>query len=102
MYPCVYASTEKPSTPHGSRSTHVQIMKLIHHNKNPLSADVSVAAYFLVEYVLPKTIAIHMDYAVITILYLFVLIVVGFCLFQVAGVIDKLVYEKKAPTSDKV
>ena len=49
-----------------------------------------------------KTIAIHMDYAVITILYLGVLLVVGFCLFQVAGVLDNLVYEKKAPTSDTV
>ena len=43
-----------------------------------------------------------MDYAVITILYLGVLLVVGFCLFQVAGVLDNLVYEKKAPTSDTV
>ena len=49
-----------------------------------------------------KTTEIHMEYAVITILYLGGLIVVGFCLFQVAGVLDKLVYEKKAPTSDKV
>ena len=43
-----------------------------------------------------------MEYAVITILYLCGLIIVGFCLFQVAGVLDKLVDEKKAPTSDKV
>ena len=77
-------------------------MKLIHHNKNPLSADVSVAAYFLVENVLPKTIAIHMDYAVITILYLCVFIIVGFCLFQVAGVLDKLVDENKALQSETV
>ena len=54
MYPCVCARTEKPNTPHGSRSNHVQIMKLIHHNKNPLSADVSVTAHSLVENVFPQ------------------------------------------------
>ena len=54
MYPCVTASTEKPSTPHRSRSSHDQIMKLIHHNKNPLSTDVSVAGYILIENVFPQ------------------------------------------------
>ena len=43
-----------------------------------------------------------MEYAVITLLYLCGFIVVGFFLFQVAGVLDKLVDEKKSPTSDKV
>ena len=54
MYPCVCAANEKPNTPHGSRSNHVRIMKLIHHNKNPLSADVSVAAHSLIENVFPQ------------------------------------------------
>ena len=54
MCSCVTASTEKPSTPHRSRSSHDQIMKLIHHNKNPLSTDVSVAVYILVENVFPQ------------------------------------------------
>ena len=43
-----------------------------------------------------------MEYAVITLLYLCGFIVVGFCLFQVAGVLDKLVYENKALNSDEV
>ena len=43
-----------------------------------------------------------MEYAVITLLYLCGFLAVGIFLFQVAGVLDKLVDEKKAPTSDKV
>ena len=43
-----------------------------------------------------------MEYAVITILYLCGFIVVGFFLFQIAGVLDKLVDENKALNSDKV
>ena len=43
-----------------------------------------------------------MEYAVITILYLCGFIVVGFCLFQVAGVLDKLVDENKALNGDTV
>ena len=54
MYPCVCAANEKPNTPHGSRSNHVRIMKLIHHNKSPLSADVSVVAHSLAENVFPQ------------------------------------------------
>ena len=54
MCPCVTAFTEKPSTPHRSRSSHDQIMKPIHHNKNSLSADVSVTVYILVENVFPQ------------------------------------------------
>ena len=49
-----------------------------------------------------NTIAIHMDYAVITILYFCVFIIVGFCLFQVAGILDKLVDENKALQSETV
>ena len=99
MYSCVTASTEKPSTPHRSRSSHDQIMKLIHHNKNPLSTDVSVAVYILIENVFPQN---HMDYAVFTILFLCGFIIVGFCLFQVAGVLDKLVDENKALQGETV
>ena len=43
-----------------------------------------------------------MEYAVITLLYLCGFIVVGFFLFQIAGVLDKLVDENKALNSDKV
>ena len=43
-----------------------------------------------------------MDYAVITLLYLCGLLAVGFLLFQVAGVLDKLVDENKALNSDEV
>ena len=43
-----------------------------------------------------------MEYAIITLLYLGGFLVVGFCLFQVAGVLDKLVVEDKALDSDKV
>ena len=43
-----------------------------------------------------------MEYAVITLLYLCGFIVVGFCLFQVAGVLDKLVDENKALNGDTV
>ena len=49
-----------------------------------------------------KTIAIHMDYAVFTILFLCGFIIVGFCLFQVAGILDKLVDENKALHSETV
>ena len=43
-----------------------------------------------------------MEYAVITILYLCGFIVVGFFLFQIAGVLDKLVDENKALNGDTV
>ena len=43
-----------------------------------------------------------MEYAVITILYLCGFIIVGFCLFQVAGVLDKLVDENKALQGETV
>ena len=43
-----------------------------------------------------------MEYAIITLLYLGGFLVVGFCLFQVAGVLDKLVVENKALDSDQV
>ena len=43
-----------------------------------------------------------MEYAIITLLYLGGFLVVRFCLFQVAGVLDKLVVENKALDSDKV
>ena len=43
-----------------------------------------------------------MEYAIITLLYLGGFLVVGFCLFQVAGALDKLVDENKALDSDKV
>ena len=43
-----------------------------------------------------------MEYAVITLLYLCGFIVVGFFLFQVAGVLDKLVDENKALNGDTV
>ena len=43
-----------------------------------------------------------MEYAIITLLYIGGFLVVGFCLFQVAGVLDKLVVENKALDSDKV
>ena len=49
-----------------------------------------------------KTIDTHMDYAVFTILFLSGFIIVGFCLFQVAGILDKLVYENKALHSETV
>ena len=45
---------EKPSTLPGSRSPHDWIMKPIHHNKNLLSADVSVAVDILVENIFPQ------------------------------------------------
>ena len=98
MCPCVTAFTEKPSTPHRSRSSHDQIMKPINHNKNSHSADVSVTVYILVENVFPQ----HMDYAVVTILFLFGFIIIGFCLFQVAGVLDNLVDENKALQGETV
>ena len=43
-----------------------------------------------------------MEYAIITLLYLVGFLVVGSCLFQLAGVLDKLVAENKALDSDKV
>ena len=43
-----------------------------------------------------------MEYAIITLLYLGGFLVVGLCLFQVAGVLDKLVDENKALNSDTV
>ena len=43
-----------------------------------------------------------MEYAVITLLYLCGFIVVGFFLFQIAGVLDKLVDENKALNGDTV
>ena len=43
-----------------------------------------------------------MEYAIITLLYLVGFLVVGFCFFQLAGVLDKLVIENKALDSDKV
>ena len=43
-----------------------------------------------------------MDYAVFTILFLFGFIIVGFCLFQIAGILDNLVYENKALHSETV
>ena len=43
-----------------------------------------------------------MEYAIITLLYLGGFIGVDFCLFQGAGVLDKLVDENKALDSDKV
>ena len=49
-----------------------------------------------------KTIATHMDYAVFTILFLCGFIIVGFCLFQVAGVLDKLVDENKTLQGETV
>ena len=49
-----------------------------------------------------KTIATHMDYAVFTILFLCGFIIVGFCLFQVSGILDKLVDENKALHSETV
>ena len=49
-----------------------------------------------------KTIPTHMDYAVFTILFLFGFIIVGFCFFQIAGILDKLVYENKALHSETV
>ena len=49
-----------------------------------------------------KTIATHMDYAVFTILFLCGFIIVGFCLFEVAGILDKLVDENKALHSETV
>ena len=102
MCPCVTAFTEKPSTPHRSRSSHDQIMKPIHHNKNSLSADVSVTVYILIENVSPQNHCNLMDYAVFTILFLCGFIIVGFCLFQVAGVLDKLVDENKALQGETV
>ena len=50
----------------------------------------------------PEITEVHMEYAIITLLYLGGFLVVGFCLFQVAGVLDKLVDENKALNSDKV
>ena len=49
-----------------------------------------------------NTIATHMDYAVFTILFLCGFIIVGFCLFEVAGILDKLVDENKALHSETV
>ena len=43
-----------------------------------------------------------MEYAIITLLYLGGFLVVGFCLFQVAGVLDKLVDENKALQGETV
>ena len=43
-----------------------------------------------------------MEYAVITLLYLCGFLAVGFFLFQVAGVLDKLVDENKALKGDTV
>ena len=102
MCPCVTAFTKKPSTPHRSRSSHDQIMKPINHNKNSHSADVSVTVYILVENVFPQNHCNLMDYAVFTILFLCGFIIVGFCLFQVAGVLDKLVDENKALQGETV
>ena len=102
MCPCVTAFTEKPSTPHRSRSSHDHIMKPINHNKNSHSADVSVTVYILVENVFPQNHCNLMDYAVFTILFLCGFIIVGFCLFQVAGVLDKLVDENKALQGETV
>ena len=44
----------------------------------------------------------HMEFAIITILYLAGFLGVGFCFFQLAGILDRLVTQNKALESDKV
>ena len=44
----------------------------------------------------------HMEFAIITILYLAGFLGVGFCFFQLAGILDRLVSQNQAIESNKV
>ena len=44
----------------------------------------------------------HMEFAIITILYLIGFLGVGFCFFQLAGILDRLTYQDQTIDSNKV
>ena len=102
MYPAVSVANEKPITPHSPCSNHAGIMKLFIIRRTHYLLVCQSLILLRQEHPSPEITEVHMEYAIITLLYLGGFLVVGFCLFQVAGVLDKLVDENKALNSDKV
>ena len=96
-----------------SRAHHSQVLQhtwqscedyaTIHHNKSDEVDGVSVVDLPSSKKHLPeKGSRRHMEFAIITILYLAGFLGVGFCFFQLAGILDRLTYQDQTIESNKV
>ena len=95
---------QKPITPHcySPRGNHARIMKLVIIRRTMKLMVCQSLIILSSRITLTERTKGHMEYAIITLLYLVGFLVVGTCFFQLAGVLDKLVTENKALESDKV